>query len=605
MGKCQSPGCPIKSACFNFPGNKGGVFCKNHKRDGMEDVINKRCEYEGCKKRPNFGLLGGKATHCVIHKSPDMENIIDKQCEQPSCKKRPNFGLPGGSATHCADHKSDNMENVKCRRCEQHGCKKQPHFGLPGGPPTHCFDHKSPNMEDVSHKRCEHDGCNKRPSFGLLGEPATRCADHKSDDMENVVDRHCQHGGCNKRPNFGLPGGPATHCADHKSSNMENVVSKQCEQPGCKKQPNFGLPGGPPTHCADHKSSEMENVKCRRCQQYGCKKQPNFGLPGGPPTHCASHKSSEMGNFISKRCEYEGCKKQPVFNYPGEVRPKRCFRHKHPDMVDIVSPKCQHENCPIRANYGKIYGIKQHCSKHRQHNEYQWNRPTCGGLNCSKRPTYTDKDDNYPRRCEDHKLPTDNSVVERPCQKCNQVYLINEKTGMCNYCLELPINTTRKFREERIGNLLRANGYQIILADQRIPGGNSSKRPDFVVDHLHNNEYRLIIEVDEHQHELYSEEDELNRMIEIHEDYNESSLIFIRYNPDSYKTDGNSLDQQRREGILIDLLNSFQNIQELKVPIVVIYLFYDGFDGIIQYQFIDPISGSMEEINEPFVNIEY
>ncbi len=43
---------------FNFPGEKGGIFCAQHKADGMVDIKHKRCVEPGCSKRPSFNYSG-------------------------------------------------------------------------------------------------------------------------------------------------------------------------------------------------------------------------------------------------------------------------------------------------------------------------------------------------------------------------------------------------------------------------------------------------------------------------------------------------------------------------------------------------------------------
>ena len=39
------------------------------------------------------------------------------QCAFEGCTKTANFGMPGGRATHCATHKEDGMVDVKNPRC--------------------------------------------------------------------------------------------------------------------------------------------------------------------------------------------------------------------------------------------------------------------------------------------------------------------------------------------------------------------------------------------------------------------------------------------------------------------------------------------------------
>jgi len=57
---------------------------------------------------------------------------------------------------------------------------------------------------------------------------------------------------------------------------------------------------------------------------------------------------------------------------------------------------------------------------------------------------------------------------------------------------------------------------------------------------------------------------------------------FIRFNPDNYKNHETKLvkSYKGREKKLLDILNGLKNRNEIKIPLSVYYLFYDGYDGI-------------------------
>jgi hypothetical protein len=71
------------------------------------------------------------------------------------------------------------------------------------------------------------------------------------------------------------------------------------------------------------------------------------------------------------------------------------------------------------------------------------------------------------------------------------------------------------------------------IHDKRIQDGCSKRRPDLFLDM---GEYILIIEVDEEKHDNYSCENK--RIMEISQDVNHRSIIFIRFNPDKYTDKG-------------------------------------------------------------------
>ena len=73
------------------------------------------------------------------------------------------------------------------------------------------------------------------------------------------------------------------------------------------------------------------------------------------------------------------------------------------------------------------------------------------------------------------------------------------------------------------------------VADNRVEGGCSGRRPDLLVDF---GPYVLIIEVDEHKHNTYDRICENKRVMEISRDLGHRPVVFIRFNPDAY-TDQN------------------------------------------------------------------
>ena len=50
---CAHDGC-VKRPIYNKPGETKGVFCNEHKSEGMVDVKNKKCEHDGCVRQPVF-----------------------------------------------------------------------------------------------------------------------------------------------------------------------------------------------------------------------------------------------------------------------------------------------------------------------------------------------------------------------------------------------------------------------------------------------------------------------------------------------------------------------------------------------------------------------
>jgi hypothetical protein len=71
-----------------------------------------------------------------------------------------------------------------------------------------------------------------------------------------------------------------------------------------------------------------------------------------------------------------------------------------------------------------------------------------------------------------------------------------------------------------------------IVCDKKIEGGCSLRRPDLFIDL---GSHCIIIEVDENQHRQYSCEEK--RMIDLYEDTGFRKMVFLRFNPDAYRTE--------------------------------------------------------------------
>jgi hypothetical protein len=70
---------------FNFPGEKGGVYCSAHKLEGMIDIKHKRCLAPNCNKRPSFNYTGEmRALYCGPHK---LEGMVNVDQERRSCNR--------------------------------------------------------------------------------------------------------------------------------------------------------------------------------------------------------------------------------------------------------------------------------------------------------------------------------------------------------------------------------------------------------------------------------------------------------------------------------------------------------------------------------------
>jgi len=188
---CIHPGCrtlPI----YNVEGERP-IYCKEHKKVDMVDVINKSCIHMGCKKQPQFNIEGKKAIYCKEHKKEQMIDVSHPRCIHKDCKKRPSHNKEGERPIYCSVHRLDGMVNVVTKKCIHKGCNKIPTFNLEGGKALYCKEHKNVNMVDVSHDRCIYTDCNKRANFNMEGETkGIYCSSHKLDGMTDIINKICK-----------------------------------------------------------------------------------------------------------------------------------------------------------------------------------------------------------------------------------------------------------------------------------------------------------------------------------------------------------------------------------------------------------------------------
>ena len=123
---------------------KKPLYCSKHRKDDTENVVNKRCEYDGCKKQPRFGI--DKIKFCAMHKTNNMINLKERLCTERLCVTRPNYGYKGKKAIYCTKHKKINMVDVKHKICQEGECMTVANSGYLYRNPTHCARHRKPDM---------------------------------------------------------------------------------------------------------------------------------------------------------------------------------------------------------------------------------------------------------------------------------------------------------------------------------------------------------------------------------------------------------------------------------------------------------------------------
>ena len=234
---CLHEGCKIRPI-YNIEGETKGIYCSQHKKKGMVDVINKKCLHEGCKKHPVYNIEGQKTRlYCSEHKLEGMVNISHKKCLHEGCKKQPFYNNEGETkGIYCSTHKDEGMVDVISKTCLHEGCKKQPHYNIEGETKgIYCSQHKLERMVDVINKKCLHEGCKKQPFYNNEGETkGIYCSTHKDEGMVDITHKKCLQEGCKIRPYYNIESQKTgLYCSEHKLEGMVNVLDKTCKTHLC------------------------------------------------------------------------------------------------------------------------------------------------------------------------------------------------------------------------------------------------------------------------------------------------------------------------------------------------------------------------------------
>jgi hypothetical protein len=220
--------------------------------------------------------------------------------------------------------------------------------------------------------------------------------------------------------------------------------------------------------------------------------------------------------------------------------------------------------------------------KHAGPGRWEKTRPDCTYPDCTQNAYYADLEGQYPVWCEVHAEPDSVDVVNKPCAGingrpgCGVSCIPTPRDIVCESCR--PTND-RGRRELEVLAYMKADGLVWVSHDKRIPGGCTKHRPDFVFERPG---FSVILEVDEDQHRQHTDACELKRMVEIFQAYEGTPLIFVRYNPDKYTTDGKKYPSSKAR--LVYLVTYLKGLlacpmPEVETNILVSYLYYDGYAG--------------------------
>ena len=579
---CRDPNCN-EIARYGYK-NGAKEYCKCHKLDNMPNLTQRLCVEPSCNVRAQFGYPEGTAKYCTTHKQKDMLDIHSKSCKYDGCNKRATHNIKGKSPKYCDIHCDIEMINLNSKLCLYPECTTTRRFGMPGGKSQYCEEHASMGMINLEDKRCQsvNPPCSTLATFGY--DKPLYCKEHAEKDMKQVYKPKCQFEGCGELAHYSFSGDKAQYCGQHKQEGQIKLWRHVCEYGDCDTTASFGIKGHKPTACGKHKTDGMIHIGSGLCKFEGCKREPSFGIKGGPPLYCSIHKQEGVIDLKHPRCEVlvngKPCGKVKCYGYKGGKK-LVCATHKEKDMIDLSRKCCEAEGCTTGATNGPLFGKKTHCAKHRANNEYLDNRPKCtteeDKVKCKNLAYYQGKNEKWPKRCEIHKLEDDVNIVEKPCKSCNLPYYLPDNRDTCDHCEGFA--KVHLSHQTRVKNLLDRNNIKYVSYDKPVDSMCSLKRPDFIFDKPL---FQVVLEVDERQHLDYTCECELLRMMQIHQDFGGTPVLFLRYNPDKYiDNKGKACTaMQFREKELIRILNQLDNYIEWNKHLSVIYLFYNGYNGV-------------------------
>jgi hypothetical protein len=264
-------------------------------------------------------------------------------------------------------------------------------------------------------------------------------------------------------------------------------------------------------------------------------------------------------------------------------------------MVDVISKKCQHPTCRKIASFAHPGVSAQFCATHKQPGMMSHPRRRCKGSDEEDCKEFATHGITEPLHCEEHALPDEYHLAERECPRCGKTDVLN-KDGICvNFCSLEERDQLMKKRvkkhEEYVRNLLAEQidikTYVIqTWEDEIIDSTCTKRRPDFV---YHCGTFVVIVEVDEGQHKSYTncgqtpeekKKGENRRMVEISQIFQGIPVVWIRYNPDTFKDNMNKtakIPTQKRHETLVQWIKKAIRMTWSN-GIHVKHLFYDGYD---------------------------
>jgi hypothetical protein len=367
-----------------------------------------------------------------------------------------------------------------------------------------------------------------------------------------------------------------------------------CNKTGCTRRALFGFDNY--EFCGKHKKCGMINLNAS-CIEPGCGKSKIYNYPGNNKgIYCAVHKKDNMINVKNIICIHEKCTISAGYNFPGEVKKLYCSTHKKNGMIDLKHKYCQFIQCNNKASFG-IVGEKTllFCSVHQKDGMENIKHSKCLTNSCNLIPSFNYKNETRAFYCDTHK--DENMInVKHLNSQCLAKDINGEAycdtrgnikyDGYCTHCFAnlFPLDSRTplirmKSKEIVVRNFINEY-FKEFYHDKPLWTGGCDCTHRRRIDHRRLvNETLLCVGTDEFQHRGYDKYDEIIRyddLMMIHG----GKFIYIRFNPDSYRENGNLMNptmEERLEELKNEIDKQIKRIEnnENNDLLEIIYMFYN------------------------------
>jgi uncharacterized C2H2 Zn-finger protein len=420
-------------------------------------------------------------------------------------------------------------------------------------------DHK---IESGSRHACTESGCSK-VYFTKAGLDQHILSKHTPDLIKWI---YCQRDGCTQRRQTN------TSLNKHlREFHDENTILYECDQPNCSSTP-FKNQGNLTRHLREtHKIGGTKMHKCNKCDL-------EFYSNSKLKRHNHSAHNDGSGKYYP--CTVDNCQSSP-FKNGSNLKAHLWQSHRIGEGEELECPECK--MVFLATSILKAHRWKSH-------------NVGTGTLHECTHCAYSCKSSTY---IKIH-LSNSHDIGDKECAYCVQnVFTLNKyldpitntTSNICKKCYNKVTGyTTRK--EHVMVDALKENkdiGPYIVLTDKIIKHNecNTLRRPDVLISSP--GKLHIIVECDEAQHKGYINKCESGRMDEIIDEFKEGRVIFIRWNPDTYKPpDGEK--RVARKDRLIELQKliislSIKDWTDDDAYVSVYYMYYDNDNPVVAERF--------------------